>query len=705
MLSIKEDGNFYVIKGFPIQSFLYDTKRVYRTSKLSKLIVDSGFITIFGLRTIKIHKFFIPELYYILHSLPSKYFYRSIASHLLTDTWLKNTLNNYPSNIDYSRINKNISSNFSLKSYQKEFLDLYDDRKNKYFLEGYILAFEQGLGKTLTSLSLMEGLNKDVIIIIAPKNTMRTVWSEEIKKAFVKPQDIWVVGDTPKKARFYILNYESIEKYKLISKFIKSDSNVGIIVDECHNFRFETSKRSLNLINMKHELKCKDTLLMSGTPIKAMGYEMIPTMYLIDPFFDKDARQHFVNVFGLNATFATDVLKNRLGLMMHRKMKKEVLNLPEKYESDILIKTPNSKKYELDEVKKQVLDYTKQQYDHYRKFKSEYDKMYDECVDYLKTIHKNDPRFHDYLATVEKLKKRGYDRFNKELVKEVKLANDYEKEVLYPSLTPELKHKFKKSKAVVKYVDLKIRGEVLGGLLSKLRSEMYAEMFRNSPVCNVVKDSLKKTIMFTSYVDVVDVAAEYVHDTCKMKPILVYGKTAGNIKVNLDNFKNIDEANPLIATIQSLSTGVTLVEANTVIFLNPPWRHVDKSQAMDRVHRIGQTSDVYVFNFVLDTGGRPNLSTRMEDIISWSKEMFEAIVGKEETLKVEDVIVKNYKKYIEEFVLNNVNQTFNENRSLKTIHKVINNKQFSNQLTFTSKIGKKTYEKKNKDKDKEKDKK
>jgi hypothetical protein len=82
-------------------------------------------------------------------------------------------------------------------------------------------------------------------------------------------------------------------------------------------------------------------------------------------------------------------------------------------------------------------------------------------------------------------------------------------------------------------------------------------------------------------------------------------------------------------SIQTLSTGVTLVEANTVIFLNQPWRYVDRVQAEDRVHRIGQDTPVNIYLYVLDTGGEPNLSTRMEDIISWSREMFEGIVGKE----------------------------------------------------------------------------
>lgn len=45
------------------------------------------------------------------------------------------------------------------------------------------------------------------------------------------------------------------------------------------------------------------------------------------------------------------------------------------------------------------------------------------------------------------------------------------------------------------------------------------------------------------------------------------------------------------------------------------------------IYRIGQTDDVYIYTLVLDTGGEPNLSTRLEDIVSWSQQMFDAVVG------------------------------------------------------------------------------
>jgi SNF2 family DNA or RNA helicase len=363
---------------------------------------------------------------------------------------------------------------------------------------------------------------------------------------------------------------------------------------------------------------------MSGTPIKALGVEMISILTLIDPYFDEDAKQIFIKSFGLNTNLANQILRNRLGMIMYRKLKSDVLVLPEKRYFEIKIKIKDGDKFTLDSVKLKVVSYMKERTDYYLKNKKEYEKDFEECMEFLKSKFKKDPTFLTYLKILEKVKKVGYSR---EISEDIRWMNVYEKNELRTSLPNNLKKKFDNSKSVVKYVRLKIMGEVIGGLLNKLRSEMFSEMIKNSPIYKIIDESEKKTILFTTFVDVAKNAYEYTK--IKYKPVIVFGETSGSVKSILDGFKTNPKINPLIATIQTLSTGVTLVEANTVIFLNQPWRHTDKLQAEDRVHRIGQDTDVNIFTFVLDTNEKPNLSTRMEDIISWSKDMFLEIVGDE----------------------------------------------------------------------------
>lgn len=626
-MNISTKGNLVKISGIYTNQFSSDLTRRYNSTKVLHLFDEVW--TIFGIGSIRIHQFFLPELLYLISVLPKRGMYTKLSELILNNTWMSSINRNYSNRINSSRISSDLK--FSLKPYQKQFIDLYDDKKQKYLLKGYILAFEQGLGKTFTSLALMHGLGKDAIIIIAPKSTIRSVWKNEIETVFKDKQDIWVIGNPIKKSRFYIVNYESIEKLSQCLPYLMTSKNIGIIVDECHNFKNTSAQRVIRLQSIAKTLRCNDILLMSGTPIKALGSEMIPALDLIDPFFDDDARVNFGKTFGINVEVALDILKNRLGLMMYRKTKEEVLDLPKKNHTEIKIKISNGSKYELENVKTQIFDFINERNDFYKKTKNNYYKDYEQCMSFLETYVKNGQidsgNYKKYQKIVKNLEKHGYDRTNANQVIEVKWANQFEKEQLRPLLPNELKRKFDASKSVIKYVNLKIMGEVIGGLLNRLRAEMYSNMITASPICDIIRKSIKKTICFTTYTDVVKMAYDHITKKCKYHPVMVFGETTGSLMSILGDFKSKPSVNPLIATIQTLSTGVTLVEANTIIFLNQPWRYVDRVQAEDRVHRIGQDTNVDIYTFVLDTGANQNLSTRLEDIVAWSKDMFEQIVG------------------------------------------------------------------------------
>jgi SNF2 family DNA or RNA helicase len=208
----------------------------------------------------------------------------------------------------------------------------------------------------------------------------------------------------------------------------------------------------------------------------------------------------------------------------------------------------------------------------------------------------------------------------------VMIINKYEKEIIIPRLSKENKANFKISTSVIKYVDLKIRGEVIGGLLNRLRSEMFQAMIKYSNIIDMVENAEKKTVCFTTFLDVADITYKHFTDN-NWQPLIVTGATSTNVNSILKEFKTNKRKNPLIATIQTLSTGVTLIEANVVIFLSGVWRSVDHAQASDRVHRIGQDTPVFIYNFILKTTEPDNLSTRMDSILNWSAEQFDQIVG------------------------------------------------------------------------------
>ena len=641
-----KDDNHIVIPNFPFAWFSKKLKAAYGTRRLSKLYRVSGW-QLFGRADIIVHKFFLPEFLYLLDTVGGHVGrIKEIISDIANHTWIRDLYSDAPikTDTDMSRIEKNM--NVELYDFQREFIEQYDLKRRRAHLNGELLSFGCGLGKTITALATMESVGCDCIIILAPKSTLSDVWIDHIQRFYKKPKKFFLVGkDEPHDADFFIFNYESMEKIEKVMKYISKKNKLGIVVDESHNFLKMKSDRTKNLIKLKDDTGCQHILLQSGTPVKAVGVEIMPLLRILDNFFDEEAQEIFKEAFGLNTNVATDVLHARLNLMMYRKKMEDVYTLPKKISRQMDIKIPDGKNYPVSAVKKTLADYAKERLEYHTKRMPEYQKMWDKAI----LIWSNNKELNataDYrrwIKIVSRLIKQGYDPTDKALAADIAWANIYEKDVLIPSLpNKKTRDDFKECKSKIKYLELCIQGEVLGKL-ENLRSKMTSAIISNLDIKSIVDQSLKKVIFFTTYVDTV----KMVHDRCTelgIKDVQIYGETSKNVNDILDKFRKDPDTRVLVATIQTLATGVTLTEANTVVFCNLPYRSADREQAENRVWRIGQDTECEIIQIRLDTGGTNNLSDRTIEIHDWSKEMTTAIVdgsSNGENISTENLLLGN----------------------------------------------------------------
>ena len=91
---------------------------------------------------------------------------------------------------------------------------------------------------------------------------------------------------------------------------------------------------------------------------------------------------------------------------------------------------------------------------------------------------------------------------------------------------------------------------------------------------------------------------------------------------SLRKFKTTSECNILLASTRVASEGLTLTEANHVIFINRWWNPSSNSQARDRVVRIGQSRLVHVRSFTC----RGTVEERLENVLKEKSITFEELV-------------------------------------------------------------------------------
>lgn len=581
--------------------------------------------------------FFALELVIIFRELYNKYrspVYARIAKDIYDKTWLSKSDKARPEEINLKRLD-HISPNYKLKPHQLEFIKLYPSLKAKLNLRGYYLAFDQGLGKTLTASALAEVVEADRVYIVCP-NTLTAVWKSELHDYFGDRYQSLVCTtrqvdrDIAMNTKYFIVNNESIGS---IMPYADLPGKKMIIVDEAHNFRNFNGQRVADLINLRERADPKDVLLLSGTPIKAIPNEMVPALMMLDPNFTYHAAEIYNSCFKFESYMAMDIVKKRFGQMIYRKTKNEVLNLPEKYVSDLRLKIKNPEPYYMQNVHDDVQEAFHKWYEI---LSTGDDEQREKMINYITKYSTAGKQKTDYyIRLMLKITDRSMDSmdhydssFKHELDKdffETFVTNYIETN---PAITKKELDEIRMLER--KFIRLRnsAMGKAIGEIYPPRRAALFNALFdeNKKQIENMILSAKKKTVIFSQLLPTVN----HIHEMLNKDGIKTV-KVVGGMKDRMDvinSFRHDDSIRVIIATSQTMGTGVTLTEASLMFFFGPPWRSTDYDQCCDRIYRIGQTDDVYIWNVRLDTEVY-NLSDRMNKILNWSSQMFHSAIDQD----------------------------------------------------------------------------
>ncbi|MCF3651861.1 DEAD/DEAH box helicase [Synoicihabitans lomoniglobus] len=138
-----------------------------------------------------------------------------------------------------------------------------------------------------------------------------------------------------------------------------------------------------------------------------------------------------------------------------------------------------------------------------------------------------------------------------------------------------------------------------------------------------VIESGHKVVIFSQFVMLLDRVKEaltvnYPH----LAQFELTGMTLDRQKP-VQDFQNGEGAAAMLVSLKAAGTGITLHAADYVFLLDPWWNPAVEAQAVDRVHRIGQTNTVFVYRMV--TAG--TIEERIQDLKESKKDLFDRIVG------------------------------------------------------------------------------
>lgn len=668
--TIKEDvaKNQIIVEGINLKLVYRDFEK-YIGSKMLYNILDKS-----SRWEMKFQKFYLPDMYHVvLELLNNDKFKRRIVSRSKLQK-LKELFETIPlvQNIkliqntkdeDIPKVNKSILKNifvpgFKLFEHQDKFIDNCLFKSKLMDLRGYLLDAGPGLGKTINSIALMELLGADKIIVVCPKKAVIDVWEETINRIYSKPQTYNLSIDSIKGGKVKLANFSLDSKFMVchfeaLDKLVSSLRNIpsgryGIVLDECHGLNSYKSQRSTLFRELNKIVNPYFCLWMSGTPLKALGSETMTMFETIDKLFTPSVVKSFTSVFGISGVYAASVMANRLQLVKAT-IKAQGSGVEQfTYQSKVAL--PDAWKYTLTTIREEMKKYIRERTAFYNEFRDEYIEEYFEGIEEFKANlgsnfdTKMQIALDEYLAKTKELH-NGYNPTSPVHKQYIIDCNYFEDKVIIPILSNKTKKIFRKAKSVYKYVELTIIGETLGNVIGRKRTEcnkaIVEAMAKSFTVVNeesketyetnlgeVIRDAEAKTLIFTDYVDVLKRCNEILTEE-GFHPITIFGETTTTIGLSnqVKQFKENSKINPLITTFKTLSEAVPLTEANTVIFLNLPFRSGTYDQAVKRANRIGQTKDVHLYEVTLDTGGEENISTRNLDILKWSEEQVSILMG------------------------------------------------------------------------------
>lgn len=157
------------------------------------------------------------------------------------------------------------------------------------------------------------------------------------------------------------------------------------------------------------------------------------------------------------------------------------------------------------------------------------------------------------------------------------------------------------------------------------RAAQIKQVEKAVTLVDLLKKSSQKTIVFTTH----KATSAYLAETLQSAGI-PFAEFLGDMSLKekdaaIESFRNTV---PVLLASETGGEGRNIQFANVIVNYDLPWNPMKIEQRIGRIHRIGQTQDVFIFNFCFKDSIEEYILRILHDKIN----MFELVVGEIETI-------------------------------------------------------------------------
>ncbi|WP_403020084.1 DEAD/DEAH box helicase [Salinibacterium sp. GXW1014] len=408
----------------------------------------------------------------------------------------------------------------------------------------YLLADEPGLGKTAQALLAASATNSYPLLVVVP-NVVKMNWAREVERWTPNRTATVIHGDgddLDAYADVVIVNYDVLDRHV---GWLRTLGFQGMVVDEAHFIKNRESQRSRHVLSLAESIRSLRPralmIALTGTPLintiedfRAI-WQFLGWIDGEKPTLELMAKLEETGLTPADFGFFAQARQAVIDMGIVRRKKLDVAsNLPSKRIADLPVELDDDLGRGIKEAERELGQRLKNR----------------------------------YLSLVSS--REGSDTPSHELMRMVARAELEES----------------KSSTTGENVFSMVRR--IGQAKAVLAADYTAQLAR----------SVGKVVFFAKHIDVMD-AAEETLARRGLKTVSIRGdQTATQRQAEVDAFNDDPEVSVVVASLTAAGVGLNLQAASNVVLAELSWTSAEQTQAIDRVHRIGQEEPVTAWRVI-----------------------------------------------------------------------------------------------------------